>query len=288
MHLYQILSTEYYVSMDSWIRSLIVLLATGLVGFLGVWQASALVSTRGVLGPTLFQSISPISSLFAIALTIGVASVIAGFVAKYTSTTTGMFILGFSLFAMAMKLEGMQELVMNNGNFNVLALEAVFISVLVLLGTLIVFAIGGPLKCISKPTPEDHLAKQVGIAFVISLAILPVIWFIATTPAKGQVLGASAVGGVIIALLSRQFLHSMQPIILFALPIFWGGIGYLIGLLLCDTSPVSFAQQKVSSLLFPMPIEYAAGIIIGLALGLGWTSSDEENTQTVTEKKVAP
>jgi hypothetical protein len=37
-----------------------------------------------------------------------------------------------------------------------------------------------------------------------------------------------------------------------------------------------------------MPIEYAAGIIIGLALGLGWTSSDEENTQTVTEKKVAP
>ncbi|MDP7004948.1 MAG: hypothetical protein QF718_01895 [Phycisphaerales bacterium] len=274
--------------MDTWIRSIIVLLATGFVGFFGAWQASALVSTRGVLGPTIFQSISPISSMLAVALTIGVASVVAGFVAKCTTSTTGMFILGFSLFAMAMKLEGMQELVMNNGNFNVLALEAAFISVLVLLGTLVVFALGGPLKCVSKPMEDENTAKQLGISICLSLAILPVIWFIASTPAKGQVLGASAVGGVLIGILSRQFLRSMQPIILFALPIACGGLGYLIGLLLSDTSPASFAQQKISSLLFPMPIEYAAGIIIGLALGLGWTSSHDENTVPEIDKKVAP
>ena len=274
--------------MDTWIRSIIVLLATGFVGFFGAWQASALVSARGVFGPTIFQSFSPVSSMFAVSLTIGVASIVAGFVAKCTTATTGMFILGFPLFAMAMKLEGMQELVMSNGNFNVLVLEAAFISALVLLGTLVVFAMGGPLKCVSKPTEEDNMAKQLGIAFCISLVILPVIWLFATTPAKGQVLGASAVGGILIAFLSRQLLSSMQPIILFALPIACGGLGYIIGLLLSDTSPASFAQQKISSLLFPMPIEYAAGIIIGLALGLGWTSSHDENTVPEIDKKVAP
>jgi len=258
--------------MHVWIRSAIIVLAIGFVGFFGAWQASNLVSLRGVLGPTIFQSITPVSSVLAVFFTVLVASLIGGFVARLTSTITGMFILGFSLFAMAMKLEGMQELVMSNGNFNALILEAAFLSAIVLLGTFIVFAIGGPLRC-SKP--DIPITNRVGKAILISFAILPVTLLIANTAEKGQVIGASAVGGLAIALLSRKFLHSMQPILLFALPIACGGVGYFIGMLLSDTTPSAFAQEKMSSLLFPMPMEYAGGIILGLAIGLGWTASYE-------------
>ncbi len=270
--------------MHVWIRSAIILLATGFVGFIGAWQASNLVSWRGVLGPTIFQSITPLSSVLAVFFTVLVAAFVGGFVAKISSAITGMFILGFSLFAMAMRLEGMQELVMSEGNFNALILESAFLCVIVLLGTIIVFAIGGPLRCISKTSLEDRIPNQLGKAILISFAILPVIWIIANTAAKGQVIGASAVGGLAIALLSRKFLHSMQPILLFALPIACGGVGYFIGMLLSDPTPSAFAQQKMSPLLFPMPIEYAGGIILGLAIGLGWTSSEESASSELAKK----
>ncbi len=272
--------------MNTWIRSAIVVLATGFVGFFGAWQASALVSTRGGLGPSILQTISPISSIFAVLMTVGIASLVGGFVARLTSTTTGMFILGFSLFAMAMKLEGAREFILSGSNYSLLVLEAVFLSAVILLGALVVFAIGGPMQCIQKTTSEDKLSVQIGKTLLISLAILPVIWFIANTPAKGQVIGASAVGGILIGVLSRQFLRSTQPILLFALPLAFGGLGYFIGITISDTTPVAFAQREMSPLLFPMPIEYAAGAIIGLAVGLGWTASIEENTSNEAKEAV--
>ena len=83
--------------MDSWLRSAFVVIAIGFAGFLGAWQADTLVSIRGVLGPTILQTISPISSVIAILITIGGASVLGGFIARLTTIPTGMFILGFSL-----------------------------------------------------------------------------------------------------------------------------------------------------------------------------------------------
>jgi len=267
--------------MESWIRIGIVVLAIGVVGVLGTWQSSALVSSRGALGPTMLQSISPLSSIVAVLITVGVASVIGGFVARLTSATTGMFILGFSLFAMALKLEGVEELILSNGNWNLLVLEAALLSAIVLLGAITVFAIGGPLQCVQKAKPDEKLTAQVGTAILLSLAILPVIWLIAYTPAKGQVIGTVALGAIGIGFLARQFLGTMQPILLFALPIAFGGVGYFIGMTLGGTDATAFAQQKMSWLLYPMPLDYAAGIIIGLSIGFGWTAPTVENSTTV-------
>jgi hypothetical protein len=264
--------------METWIRSAIVVISLAVVGFLGDWQASALTSSRGSLGPTILQSLSPISSLMGVLITVAVASLIGGFVGRLTSTTTGMFILGFALFAMALKLEGAEELILSEGSFNLLILEAILLSAIILLGAIIVFGISGPLKCVQKRTSEDRLTIQVGKAVLISLTIIPVIWLIAITPDKAQVIGAAAVGGIVIVVLLRQFLGSMQPLLLFALPTAMGGIGYFIGVTLGGTDPSSFAQQEMSTLLFPMPLDYAAGAIIGLSLGLSWTASTENET----------
>lgn len=268
--------------METWVRTTFTILALVIVSIVGTWQASSLVSPRGILGPTILQSVSPLSALTSVFITVAVASVIGGFVARFSSSITGMFILGFSLFAMALKLEGVEEFVMSKGNVNLLMFESLLLSVIVLLGAIVVFAIGGPLKCINTiKTPElNEVAwAQMGKVLLISCSILPIVWLIANTPAKGQVIGAAAVGGIVIGVLSRQFLQSMQPILLFAFPIAFGSLGYFIGMSLGDNSPAGFTQQEMSTLLFPMPIEYASGAILGLAIGLGWTSSSTEEKQ---------
>lgn len=268
--------------MQSWIRTAIVVLATGIVGFLGAWQADTLISTRGALGPTILQTISPLSSVIAILITVGIASVIGGFIARLTTIPTGMFILGFALFGMAMKLHGAEEFIMSQGNYNLLVLEATFLSVIILLGTLIVYGLGGESKQSDCSPFEKIVFAEIGKTFLISLVVLPVIWIIATSPSKGQVIGASALGGILIGVLARQFLHTAQHILLFALPIAIGGVGYFIGVTVGETDIASFTQQKFSPLLYPMPIEYAGGLLVGLAIGLGWTTPEDDKATIET------
>ena len=266
--------------METWTRTFFIILALVIVSIVATWQASSLVSPRGVLGPTILQSVSPLSALAAVSITVAVASVIGGFVARCSTSTTGMFILGFSLFAMALKLEGVEEFVMSQGNIYLLMVESLLLSVIVLLGAIVVFALGGPLKCVKQPDPTEVGWSQFGKVLLISCSILPIVWLIANSPVKGQVIGATAVGGIIIGVLSRQFLQSMQPILLFAFPIAFGSLGYFIGMSIGDNSLAGFTQQEMSTLLFPMPIEYASGAILGLAIGLGWTSSNSEDELT--------
>ena len=35
-------------------------------------------------------------------------------------------------------------------------------------------------------------------------------------------------------------------------------------------SDIAFTQNKISPLIFPMPLEYAGGSIMGIAIGLSW------------------
>jgi len=275
VQVYQTPHAEYYARMQSWLRTAMVVLATGIVGFLGAWQADTLISTRGTLGPTILQTISPLSSVIAVLITVGIASVIGGFIARFTTLPTGMFILGFALFGMAMKLHGAEEFIMSQGNYNLLVLEAIFLSVIVLLGTMIVFAIGGDSRQNGNLSFDKTVFWEIGKSILISLVILPVIWIIATSPSKGQVLGASALGGVLIGVLARQFLHTAQPILLFAISIAIGGVGYFVGMTIGETDIATFTQQEFSPLLYPMPIEYAAGLLLGLAIGLGWSTPEE-------------
>lgn len=276
--------TLYHANMNTWFKSAIVVLALGFVGFIGAWQADSMSALRGTFGPTILQTISPVSSIVALVITVGVAALVGGVIARITTIPTGMFVLGFALFSMALKLHGAEEFIMAEGNYNLLALEALFLSVVILLGTLVVFAIGG-----ERTTPKSVFDSStdigdIGRSILISFVMLPVIWFIAISPEKGQVIGAAGLGGILIGVLAKQFLQSSQPLLLFALPIAFGGIGYIVGITIGESSPIAFAQSEISPLLYPMPVEYAAGLLLGLSIGLGWSASDEKES----EQKEAP
>ncbi len=257
--------------MDAWIKTGLVLVAMAVVGFVGSWEASGLFSVRGGIGPTILQAQSPVSAVISVVLTVAVASIIGGFIGRVTTTATGMFILGFALFAMAMKLEGIEAFIYSEANVKLLIVEAFCMSVLIFIATKLVFAISGPLKDVRQSESEDK--TSIWKTIFISLSIIPIVYVVAITPMRGQVIGAVAFGGVVIGFLARQFTPTLQPHIFYALPIAAGGLGYFLGDMFSPISDVAFVQGTVSSLLYPMPIEFASGLIIGLSIGLGWAAS---------------
>ena len=272
--------------MEAWMKTGILIVAMAALWVLGSWEASGLVSPRGEIGPTILQSQSPIGSVIAVLITVAVASVVGGFVARITTRNSGMLVLGFALLGMAMTLDGVEAFVYNGGNFYLLIFESFFVTVIILLGALVVYAIAGSSK--DEMHSEKAQPSEFWKAVLISLAIIPVVYLCASSPLRGQGTGAAALGGIVVGFLSRQFAPNLQSFVFFGLPIAAGGVGYFIGMTTAPATDVAIAQQQISPLLFPMPIEYAAGVIIGVVIGLSLgVSEDKERIDiNVTQERV--
>jgi hypothetical protein len=183
-----------------------------------------------------------------------------------------MFLIGFTLFAMSLQLHGAAEFVLSGGNLYMLSLEAVVVALLVLGGTVIVYKVGGPLGDVQK-SDTPHSAVLGVSTLIIAFVMIPVVWFVAISPDKAQVIGTTTLGGISIGFLVRHFLPSVQPIMIYAAPTAVGGVGYLIAMAMGPTDGAALVQQTVSPLLYPMPIDYAAGSVMGLSIGLSWAAS---------------
>ena len=89
---------------------------------------------------------------------------------------------------------------------------------------------------------------------------------------KGQAIGASAIAGVITAVIGRMIAPRAQPILLFAMPAFAIGAAQLALAFIAPMSPdIAFVNATLSPIQVPMPMDIAAGSLIGVAIGLGWT-----------------
>ncbi len=65
-----------------------------------------------------------------------------------------------------------------------------------------------------------------------------------------------------------------QPVLLFAAPCLFGVIGHLIGLAMtAGALDVAFVNGSTSRLSLPLPIDYAAGSLLGVSVGVGWARS---------------
>jgi hypothetical protein len=63
-------------------------------------------------------------------------------------------------------------------------------------------------------------------------------------------------------------------LLLFVSPIVFGAIGHAIGMMLVKQPlDVAFVEQSLSAMSLPMPVDYAAGSLMGVAVGLGWARS---------------
>ena len=258
----------YYTLMQASIRIGATLIGLLIIGFVAAFASESFLSARGAAGPTAMQSVAPFQSVLALVGVSLISAILGAIVAKIATTNSGMAVFGFGFFVLAMNLAGFEEFVYLQGNVWLLILELLFLAMLILLGSLLIFAIGGPFESVAEAREGESVSLlQV---LLIGLGILPIVYFVAQVPDKGQVLGACAVGGIFVGLLTRKFLPSMQPVWMFALPVACGAVGYAVGVQMTDFSEELLIRRRVSHLLFPTPIEYAGGVILGVSIGLNW------------------
>ncbi len=255
-------------------RTVTVVLGLGLAALCGHMTADWMIAPRGTMGPTLLQAANAVSSVFAMLVLLASLTGIGALVGRNSTAASGLGVVGFGLAALSLRLEGMSGLAMAGGSITMLSVEAIGLGVFLLAASGVIFAVSGPLQNVPSPPPGDPtpLSLQgLGRALRVSLVVIVVAWVVAASASKGQALGAALAGGVAVGLLARRFEPTLQPVALFAMPTAVAAIGYGIGAVtLGGPLDVAFVEQSISPLLFVMPIDYAAGSMIGVATGLSW------------------
>jgi hypothetical protein len=262
--------------MVKWMQTAILIVALAIAGLVGVMGAQWLNGPRGGLGPTLLQANNPIFASISVMNVMALATILGIIVGQVSTAASGMFVLGFALFALAMRTQGVSEFIFSEGDISILMVETLGMSLVILLSSIIMFRICGPLKDVPLDKNESwdppFSLQGIAMTLLISLSILPVIWVVAATPSKGQVIGAAVVGGIVVACLARKFTPHLQPIMLFAAPTAIAAVGYATANFM-GVSDIALAKNTISPLIFPMPLEYAAGSLMGIPIGLSWGTS---------------
>jgi hypothetical protein len=102
------------------------------------------------------------------------------------------------------------------------------------------------------------------------------MYLLSRTELKGQAIGAAVVGGVATAFLGRRLVGDSQPILLMATPVFAIGIAQLFTAYALK-APLDqvVVQRGLPGWSMAMPVDIAAGTLIGIPMGLGWTKPAE-------------
>ena len=260
--------------LEGWRRYGVVLVGGVMAAFICTAAVPFLVASTGTTGPTALQAQSPAAALAAMILFFGLAAVLSGFVGRYVNTAVGMFVLGAGLWALRLRSGTAVDLAFAGGSMRLVAVETALWGLLLLGGTWIVFRVGGPLADIvppdlDKPTPWWKRHGLAGVA--CGVLVLPGVWLIAKSPLQGQTLMAVVLGAMAAGFVGRVVAPHVQPLLLFAAPCFFGAAGQLIAALVTrDSLAEAYITDTLPALALPMPIDYAAGSLMGVSMGLGW------------------
>jgi len=233
-----------------------------------------LVASTGTIGPTALQAQSPGTALAVMIVLFTLAAGLSGLVGRYVNAAVGLFVLGAGLWALRLQSATAVDLAFAEGSLVLVAVETAMWGVLVLGGTAIVFRIAGRLTDI---LPADSAAempwwKRHGLpGAACGVLVLPGVWLFARSPLQGQTLMAVVMGAMAAGLVGRLVSPHAQPVLLFAMPCFFGAAGSLVAAMTVS-GPLADAvvNGTLPVLSLPMPIDYAAGSLMGVSMGLGW------------------
>jgi hypothetical protein len=263
---------------------------TALIGALvigagvGGTAAPLLTSARGAFGPGVLQADALVAAIGGVLLTVLVCTALAVVVGRLSNTVVGLFALGGGLFGLAWRMGEVHEIVFTGSLFAV-GIETVIWSLVVLGATVAVFRLSGPLSDVEpdedgrRPDPFRSVeALKMGAAGAV---VIPVVWLVAQTDAKGQVIGAVFCGGMAAGLAGRLLSPHVQPILIFATPVLFGGLAHLYGAVTVETPLFeAVSEGLIGPLSRPMPIDYACGSLLGVSVGVGWARSFLHHEET--------
>ena len=118
--------------------------------------------------------------------------------------------------------------------------------------------------------------------------VLPVVWLIAQSPMKGQVIAATIIGSIAAGFVGRMIAPTVQPVLLFASVCVFGALGqWVAGMWLPEDPNVMVAAGTLPHIVLPLPIDYAAGALIGIPIGLSWSNGFLEKDDATNQAAAA-
>lgn len=239
----------------------------------------------GAPGPGVLQAESPIAASLMTVLGLTVAAVLAGVVGRFSNGAVAAFALGAGVFVLARRMGTAEALIFGNGSLVMIGVETLLWAALVLSCTLIIHRIAGPLRDIEPDVaghhPDPFFSREAIISAGTGVIMVAVVWIVAQSPMKGQVLGATFLGGIGTGLAGRLISPHVQPILLYASPLLFGGLAHLISAVILQQPPdAALVSGELSTLSKVMPVDYAAGSLMGVAFGLGWAKSFLHHDET--------
>ncbi len=258
-------------------RNTAMIVGAAACGMVFTLAAPTMRMATGAPGPSVLHAQSPTTALLAVLSCLAVAVVIACIVGRVVNTTVGLFVLGAGVYLLANRSGTFADLIFSGATVRGLFVDFGLWTLLILGSTLIIFQIAGPLRDVEPDVNDRHphwlLSKEAAVSAGAGALVLPVVWAIAQTPMKGQALAAVILGAMAAGLAGRLLSPHVQPKLLFVTVCIFGAIGH--GLAMVTQSDVhrEFIAGTVNPLSLPMPVDYAAGSLLGVAMGLGWAKS---------------
>ncbi len=237
------------------------------------------VSVRGVVGPTIRAAESPVRAMLAVAGCLALSTVVACVVGRLINAVVGLFVLGCGVGLLAMRSGTILDVAFGGIRIIDLAIEGFAWALVVLVLSAIVFRASGPLPDqveIEEPAVDGPLGARGFVSQLAGVVILPVVWLLIASPAKGQALGAVVVGATLAGLAGRLLAPKTPPVLLFAAPLVFASIAYVVAHFMVgqgQTLDALYVSRSAPRFAFPMPIDYAAGSLAGVAIGIGWARS---------------
>jgi hypothetical protein len=274
-------------------RNLALLVGMVLCGFICLKAAQFLDSPRGAAGPLVLASQSPMIALAVVVACVLVSALVAGLAGRYSNAAVGVFVLGVGLYVLDGRLStiaepafgvtgigiGVGDLQVGGGTVLVRAgIESLLLATVCLAAVLIVFRVAGPLADVEPTETGDRphwlKSKDAIRAAVCGVLVVPVLWVIAQSPMKGQMLAAAFLGSLIVGMIGRLVSPHIQPLLLFVTPMVFGGLSQLVAAAMFKPPlDVAYVTQSLWKFSLVMPLDLAAGSLAGVAVGYGWARS---------------
>lgn len=252
-------------------------LGAALVGAVlgGLWLALLDVDRRGVPPAALVAAADRTQTAVSMAVLVLGATALGCLVGRLVNAAVGLFVVGAAIAVYAMRTTSLEGLVFDGVALPAIGIETCVWSALIAACAIAVYWCSGPLPDIPRddPAPIWREIADADALRALAPAVLsvPVIWVMARSGMKGQSVGAAVVAGIACGAASRMAAPRVQPILIFAAPVLALGIAQVATASRLGTSPAAMlASGSMSPLMQVLPVDAAGGILMGVAMGLGW------------------
>ena len=258
-------------------RTVLLFIVIIIVALLGVFASRFSVSPRGAASPALLVATQPVLAIAAALAAMLGSLLIALTLAKPINAVVSLFALGCAFAAYAMQTGTIADFVFLNTNMKLAAVETIAWSVFIAIAAMIAFRVGGALVDVPAHNRDGTFTgeifhKRALMSLLAGVVSIPVLIFTMIGASKGQAIGACVIAGVITSVIGRLIAPRAQPILLFAMPALAIGVAQLALAFATTISPdIAFVNATLSPIRVPMPMDIAAGSLIGVAIGLGWS-----------------